>query len=367
MNTQVYPSLKNLIRLIYTFTISLLVISSSVLFKRQRKGVFYGGARAGSLGGARVKVQRLKSYFPEAYLGFSTIYSLSNCPYMNSASIRTAKKQKTPIIHNQNGVFYPSWFQGDWKTENEKISAVYLQADYVFWQSNFCKVCADKFLGKRSGPGEVLYNAVDTNVFVPSRNRKLDDHFTFLINGKIDLHLGYRVLLPLEAIMQLISEGIKCKLLIAGFLDPKVKQRAEHMIAERNMDQFVSFLGAYSQQQAPLIYQQADASIMIKQNDPCPNTVIEAMSCGLPIVYSNTGGLPEMVGVNCGFPVPCEENFFKFCVPEQEALSAALKEATNKGNDKKANARARAVDVFNIENWIERHNIVFKEYGRWQS
>ena len=39
---------------------------------------------------------------------------------------------------------------------------------------------------------------------------------------------------------------------------------------------------------------------MLKYKDPCPNSVIEAMSCGLPILYSNSGGLPELVNNGCG-------------------------------------------------------------------
>lgn len=343
--------------------ISLLVILSSTFFKGKRRGIFYGGARAGNLGGARVKVQRLKRYFPEIRFGFSAVYSLSNCPYMSSASIKIARRQQIPIIHNQNGVFYPSWFQGDWKTENKKMSAAYLQADYVFWQSNFCKMCADRFLGERTGPGEVLFNAVDTNFFVPLEGRKEEARFTFLINGKIDRHIGYRVILPLEVIAQLISEGIECRLIIAGVLDQIVQLEAQQIVEKNNLETMITFLGPYSQQQAPQIYQQADALIMIKQNDPCPNTVIEAMACGLPIVYANNGGLPEMIGTDCGFPIPCEEDFFKFCVPERSALASALKEAVDKSRAKKANARARAIEVFNIDNWIERHNMIINAYG----
>ena len=75
------------------------------------------------------------------------------------------KKRKTPIILNQNGVFYPGWYEKNWKKKNQEMAFLYHQADYVFWQSNFCKLSANKFLGKRIGPGEILYNAVDTSFF----------------------------------------------------------------------------------------------------------------------------------------------------------------------------------------------------------
>ena len=65
----------------------------------------------------------------------------------------------------------------------------------------------------------------------------------------------------------------------------------------------------YTQEQAPNIYQMANAAIMLKQNDPCPNTVIEAMACGLPIIYADNGGLPELVGDNCGYSIQWKESF----------------------------------------------------------
>ena len=63
------------------------------------------------------------------------------------------------MVHNQNGVFYPAWYEGDWQRQNEVMAHSYHLADYVFWQSEFCRRTANMFLGKRKGPGEVLYNA----------------------------------------------------------------------------------------------------------------------------------------------------------------------------------------------------------------
>ena len=39
---------------------------------------------------------------------------------------------------------------------------------------------------------------------------------------------------------------------------------------------------------------------MLKYKDPRPNTVIEALSCGLPVLHSKSGGLPELVNNSCG-------------------------------------------------------------------
>ncbi|MBU1863208.1 MAG: glycosyltransferase [Candidatus Omnitrophica bacterium] len=39
-----------------------------------------------------------------------------------------------------------------------------------------------------------------------------------------------------------------------------------------------------------------DMFITASMNDPCSNSLIEALSCGLPAVVRNSGGLPEIVG-----------------------------------------------------------------------
>jgi len=39
-----------------------------------------------------------------------------------------------------------------------------------------------------------------------------------------------------------------------------------------------------------------DVYLTASQNDPCSNSLIEALSCGLPAVYLNSGGHPELVG-----------------------------------------------------------------------
>jgi len=49
------------------------------------------------------------------------------------------------------------------------------------------------------------------------------------------------------------------------------------------------------EKQLALIYSAADVFVLPSLEDNLPNTVIEAMSCGLPVVGFNIGGMPDMV------------------------------------------------------------------------
>ena len=41
---------------------------------------------------------------------------------------------------------------------------------------------------------------------------------------------------------------------------------------------------------------QNDVYLTASRNDPCSNSLIEALSCGLPAIYLKSGGHPEIVG-----------------------------------------------------------------------
>lgn len=56
------------------------------------------------------------------------------------------------------------------------------------------------------------------------------------------------------------------------------------------------------------ILREHDIYITASQNDPCSNALIEAMACGLPALYLNDGGHPELVGFG-GLPFNSREDF----------------------------------------------------------
>lgn len=321
--------------------------------------VFYGGARPGDVGGPLVKVKRLRAAFPESWWRYTVVYTLSNTPYLPDIALRLLQRRGVPIVHNQNGVFYPAWFLGDWQGRNARMARTYHRADYVFYQSAFCRKSADRFLGERSGPGEILYNAVDTHAFSPQADlSERPQRFRFLITGKINDHLFYRLESTVQGIAAARRQGLDCCLEIAGWVAPSPLARARALVVQLGLSDMVVFSGPYTQESAPAIYRRADAYVMTKHNDPCPNTVLEALACGLPVLYSDSGGVGELVGP-CGVALPCEESWDAPKVPDSQAIGAGMLAIAADHANLAPAARARAIDRFDIEHWLQRHHDVF--------
>jgi len=357
------PAAKILLRNAYKAYVGLHALANLPSFGRASEPrVFYGGARVGDTGGTLVKVKRLRQYFPEYRWSYNLVYGLSNAPYLPACALRLLNARGIPIVCNQNGVFYPAWFAGDWQARNVEMSHAYHLADHVFWQSEFCRRAADEFLGERVGPGEILYNAVDTGHYAPPGRH--DDEsprpFRFLLTGVIGSHLYYRIESTLEGLAGARKAGLDCELEVAGPVSPEAITQAKALAERLHILDHVYFTGPYTQGHAPEIYGRAHAYVMMKHNDPCPNTVIEALACGLPVVYSDTGGVGELVG-SCGVGVACEESWEKPKVPESDAISDGMLYAAKHHAELSSKARERAVEHFDIAHWIGRHADVFEK------
>jgi glycosyltransferase involved in cell wall biosynthesis len=356
--------LKIIARKLYIILCSCVVLVNIFFLKKKKTiSVFYGGAYIGNLGGTLVKIKRLNKFFLNHNFNFNLLYCLSNSPYIFSLVLNLAKKKGIPIIHNQNGFFYDAWYKNNWRLKNLEISQQHKIADYVFYQSKFCQINSKKFLEARDGPCEVLYNSVDIKKFKPNHLKKKNNYVKILMTGVYNDHLGYSIEYAIRA-LYLINKKINAHLFLAGYYSKYVRKRIVSISTELHCENKIFFLRKYKQSEAPKIYQDHDIYFYFVQNASCSNAVIEAIACGLPVVYSKSGGTPEIVGRNAGIGIYCRNSWKNISKLSSKEISSAVEKILKKYNFYSRNARLKACKDHDIQNWIKRHKVIFKKHAK---
>ena len=315
--------------------------------------------------GGLVKFQRMQDVFPNSPYRFNVLYLGSSTPPPDwEQQLWLAKQKRAKIIINQNGVGYPGWHGPGWEKINEPMAKMLQAADYVFYQSQFCKLCADKFLGQPKGSWEILHNAVDTQFFIPASSNPDPHHLVLLLGGK--QYQFYRVETAIRTVAALARDRNDVRLIVAGRLswipdEQKAADIVQQLVVELGLTDKVTFCGPYKQENAPAVLQQAHLLLHTKYNDPCPGLVVEAMACGLPIVYSQSGGVSELVGDAAGIGIPAPLSWEEDCPADPNALAEAVLKVAERLPAYAEAARKRAMEKLDLAPWIERHREVFKQ------
>lgn len=336
---------------------------------RDRIGVYYGrdhipDSNELSHGGA-IKLQYLQQFFPNSPRSFNFLYAVSSAlPRDWLSLIWLIKKQNLRMVWNQDGVAYPGWHGPGWEAVNKPMIRMLHAADYVLYQSEFCKLGADRFLGKRVGPWRILYNPTDTKFFVPAKSDPDPRHLVLLSVGSFQAFYRFESAVATLARVARFRQNVR--LIVAGRLvwdeqRKKVFKDAYRLIDQLNVRDKVILLPPYTQAEAPLIYQRAHVLVHTKYNDPCPTVVIEAMASGLPVVYSGSGGVPELVGNEAGTGVPADLSWDKDIPPDPQLMAEAVLRVAERQEEYSQAARQRATERFDVYTWLEAHREVFSE------
>lgn len=342
--------------------------------------VFYGfetiSGQGEFLHGGLVKVQDLLPHFPNepdqanilylvssAYPKFAPGFAGKFLPLLAVLMVKYAKRAGIKVVLNQDGVAYAGWYGKGWKKANRPYRKILKAADYVFYQTEFAKMSADRFLCERHHAWSILPNAVNTLHFIPLSVRPVRP-CTLLVTGS---HYSIkRISLALSCLRILKEKGLDARLRVAGRFcwgsdENDARAEIENLMSMLNIDNYVKLLGPYTQQEAVNLYQSADILMHLKYNDPCPRVVLEAMSCGLPVVYSGSGGLPEMVGSGAGVGIPQPLDWEREHYPKPMDLAEAVIRIFSNLSEYSRRARGRVEAQFDVANWVDRHAAVFKD------
>ena len=343
----------------------------AMLAQRPPRGavaVWYGVDRVPTVDdravGGVVKLQHLVPQFPNDPWGFNVLYLVSSrLPEAVETLAWWARRRGARLVINQNGVAYPAWHGPGWEHVNQPMTTLLSSADHVFYQSEFCRVSADRFAGPARGAAEVLYNAVDTSRFAPAAKGTAPRRLVLLLGGSQDQ--WYRFDAAVRTLEILVRRGIDVELIVTGRLRwtanaEQCRREADELIATLGLHERITLTGPYSQSQAPGWFQRADILVHTKYNDPCPTVVIEGLACGLPVVYSASGGVPELVGADAGVGAPVEQSWERDIAPDPAVLADGVETVVAGMAAYREAARQRAVDRFDVRPWVNRHAEVFE-------
>jgi glycosyltransferase involved in cell wall biosynthesis len=325
--------------------------------------VFYGHDRVPAPGeraaGGTAKAQKLNERFPNDPTGFSILYLGSTwLPRDLGPLLWVATRRSARVVVNQDGVGYPGWAGAGTEAVNRPLRRALLAADHVLYQSAFSKLSADLYLGEPRGSWEVLHNAVDVNRFTPGETPTSGPGPVLLLGG--DQTQEYRLELALATFAAVLREHPDARLLVTGRSVVPPEARIEAL----GLREHVVLMGEYAQRDAPGIFRRAHLLLHTKVKDPCPTLVLEAMACGLPVVYPASGGTVELVGDMAGVGVAHPESWERDEPPAPEALAAAVTRVLGDLPRYAEAARSRAVEHFALEPWLERHAELFERLAR---
>jgi glycosyltransferase involved in cell wall biosynthesis len=320
--------------------------------------VFYGHDRVPGPGeraaGGTAKAQKLAQRFPNSPADFSILYlGTTWLPRDLRPLLRIARRRGASIVVNQDGVAYPGWAGDRVEELNRPLEDALFAADHILYQSEFSRESAALYLGEPDCPFEVLHNAVDVERFTPATSPPPGGP-VLLLGG--DQTQAYRLELALRTLAALLPSRPGAQLLVTGRLVSPV----EPLVAELGLAGRVHLLGGYDQRDAPAVFRRAHLLLHTKVKDPCPTLVLEAMACGLPVVHPASGGTVELVGDEAGIGVPHPDTWEEDVPPSPDDLAGAVDRVLGDLPRYAAAARARAVERFSLEPWLERHAAIFE-------
>jgi glycosyltransferase involved in cell wall biosynthesis len=311
--------------------------------------------------GGAVKLLALRDAFPSNERLFSVLYLVSSAqPPFATDLARHCKNLGIPLLWNQNGVGYPAWCGRQSHTVNAPMRELRSMAAFVIHQSEFCRRSADLFLGPYSRPSTVLLNPVDLEQFHPPTNPLPQRPLRLLAMGT--QNYPERVWCVIDTASCLLQGGIECSLTLAG---PLLWKNAESQLAKRlqhaKLTNRFSRIPSFNRLEAAKICRSHHILIHPKYLDPCPTVVAEALACGLPVVGSASGGLPEMVGKESGILLPVDESWDHLITPTGTAIAGAVSDLAKRLPSASAAARTRALHLFDQTAWIHAHSRILAQ------
>jgi glycosyltransferase involved in cell wall biosynthesis len=159
---------------------------------------------------------------------------------------------------------------------------------------------------------QVIPNGIDTDQFSPPERRNPNSNTRLITVARLLERKGIHTIL--EACANPTVLPIELQIIGTGPYEGELRELVDNL----GLGDRVKFLGYVPNEELPRYYRRSDIFVLPSATESFGLVFAEAMSCGLPIVASNVGGIPETVrdgidGLLCApnDPVALRENIMQ--------------------------------------------------------
>jgi glycosyltransferase involved in cell wall biosynthesis len=251
--------------------------------------------------------------------------------------------------HIHTGVRH--WLKSEW---NNFILAFIRRrvADAIIYQSEFSQQWWQRVYGiTPAKPTRVVHNAVDLDVYTPQGvHSRPTDHYRMLM---LEAHLrgGHELGLKNGVLLAASLAGMcdrPLEFMVVGDVTQTVRNEVMHGTSAR-----VTWSGVVSPEEVPAIMRSSHLLYSADLNAACPNSVIEALACGLPVISYDTGALAELVPPQCGAVVPYGSDYWKLEPPDIPSLATAALPILQRPETFRLSARIHSQKHFGIDKMLD--------------
>lgn len=277
------------------------------------------------------------------------VHAHSHLFFSTNLSAVARKLGSTPLVitdHGLNSQTAPKWFQDLYSSTGAKLT--FAAADKVI-----CYTETEKNelvnIGVESQKIKVIHNGIDTDLFVPLKETSFDKK-NLLWVGRYAKGKGLDYLIDAFSILKTRHPDISLTLVGKGPEKDHITQK----IHDLNLESSIIMKDFVPNSKIVGMYQNSSVFVLPSLEEGVPRTILEAMSCGIPVICSK---LPQLVDIvnGAGVLVP---------VKDYQTLADSISEALSDSSlaiKFGENGRRRVVENYSWKDTVNRTVQLYEE------